>query len=271
MTEKTIIAQTGQSEGLFSRCLVLGGVFLLSLLLRLFCWYMEPTLSRDAVAYAEITSAWFSGGDFSEVLRYWPDCWIPPLPVGLVLLLVKCGLSIEVAGIALNLALGSLIPLIVYRMAKTVTGDRSLALGATLLAAVHPTLIELSIEIQRDTTYLFLIGCVLCFLLEAVRKGSSLFWGVGGIFLGLAILSRFESLEFLPLTFCYLAGSVYFKIQNCRMALKQFAIFSGGVLAAFFLASWFMGVPFSYCKIYSDKVVKMVSQVFSVEKPEQVR
>ena len=268
--EKTFSARTERLEALLFRGLP-AGLFLLSLLLRLFCWSMEPTLSRDAVAYAEIISAWFAEGDFSGVLHYWPDCWIPPLPVGVVLLLVKCGLSVEAAGVGLNLALGSLIPLIAYRMAKTVTGNRSIALGAALLTAVHPTLIELSIEIQRDTTYLFLIGCVLCFLLEAVRKGSSFFWGVGGIFLGLSILSRFESLEFLPLTFCYLTVSVYFKIQSCRMALKQFGVFSAGVLSAFFLASWLMGVPFSYYKIYSDKVVKMVPRALPVEKPEQVR
>ena len=269
--EKTFFARTERIVARYPHGFLLGGLFVLSLLLRLLCWFMEPTLSRDAVVYVEIISAWFAEGGFSGVLRYWPDCWIPPLPVGLVLLLVKCGLPLEASGVGLNLALGSLIPLLVYRMAEIVTVNRSIVLGAALLAAVHPTLIELSIEIQRDTTYLFLIGCVLCFLLEAVRSRSSFFWGLGGLFLGLSILSRFESLEFLPLTFCYLAGTVCFKVQNCRMALKQFGIFSAGTLSAFFLASWLLGVPFSYYKIYSDKVAKMAVRIVPVVKSEQAR
>ena len=269
--KKMLLAQIERITTSNTRHLLLAGIFLLSLLLRLFCWFMEPTLSRDAITYVEIISTWFAKGDFSGVLSYWPDCWIPPLPVWLVLLLVKCGIPPETAGVGLNLALGSLIPLLIFHISNVVTGNKSIAYGTALLAAVHPMLIELAIEIQRDTTYLFLIGLVLWFLLAAIQKENSFFWGVGGIFLGLSILSRFESLELLPLVFCYLAGSVIFKTQKFHIALKQFGVFCIGVIVAFTLTTWLMGVPFSYYKIYYDRVTEMVAKIVPVDEMRQVR
>lgn len=251
--------------------LLLGGLLALSLLLRLFCWYMEPTLSRDGVHYVELIQVWADGGSFQAVLHHWPECWFPPLPLWLVLLPVKCGIPVEAAGIGINLALGSLIPLLVYRIAKIVTECRSIALGAALLAAVHPMLIELAIEIQRDTTYLFLIGCAICALLDAAKRQNCRHWGIGGAWLGLAILTRFESLEFLPVAVCYLAGSVCLRVQNCRTALKQFGVFCTGILLACFLTSWLMGVPFSYYRIYSDRITKMVAKIIPTEKTGQSR
>lgn len=269
--KKMLLTQAGQTKVSITCHLLLAGIFILSLLLRLFCWFMEPTLSRDAIAYVGIISAWYTKGDFSGVLSYWPDCRIPPLPVWLVLLLVKYGIPLEAAGIGLNLTLGALIPLLVYLIAKVATKDKSIAYGAALLAAVHPMLIELAIEIQRDTTYLFLIGLVLWFLLEAIQKESSFFWGVGGIFLGLSILSRFESLELLPLVFCYLAGSVCFKTQKFHIALKQLGVFYIGVIVAFTLTTWLMGVPFSYYKIYYNRVTEMVAKIVPVDEIRQAR
>lgn len=269
--EKMLSTRTETEMPARVRKLLLGAILLLALLLRLLCWHMEPTLSRDGVTYAELIQIWVDGGSFQAILQHWPECWLPPLPLGLVLLLVKCGLPLETAGVGVNIVSGTLIPLLVYRMAKIVTCNNSIALGATLLAAVHPMLIELSIEIQRDTPYLFLIGCTLCFLLEAVRRANCFFWGAGGIFLGLAILTRFESLEFMPVIFCYLAGTVWFKVQSCRTALKQFGILCAGILLACFLASWIMGVPFSYYKIYSGRMARMAEDTFPAEEQEKVR
>ena len=78
----------------------------LSLFLSLFCWNLEPTVSRDGLLYLELVQVWHDHGSFQAVLEYWPRFWIPPFPLYLMKLLTDCGIPAEAAGVGLNIAMG---------------------------------------------------------------------------------------------------------------------------------------------------------------------
>ena len=67
--------------------LLLTCIPLLSLFLSLFCWNLEPTVSRDGLLYLELVQVWHDHGSFQAVLEYWPRFWIPPFPLYLMKLL----------------------------------------------------------------------------------------------------------------------------------------------------------------------------------------
>ena len=137
------------------------GITALSIIISLLCWCLEPTVSRDGVLYLELIQIWHRNGDFQDILDYWPQYWIPPLPLYLMTFLMHCGLSAEAAGVGLNLLAGSMLPLIVYGIAAEVCEDRRIAFYSALLMAVNPGRIELSIEPQRDMIYLFFCGLLI--------------------------------------------------------------------------------------------------------------
>ena len=148
--------------------LLLTCIPLLSLFLSLFCWNLEPTVSRDGLLYLELVQVWHDHGSFQAVLEYWPQFWIPPFPLYLMKLLTDCGIPAEAAGVGLNIAMGCCLPLIVYGIAMEITGKRKIALCSALLTALNPSMIELAIEVQRDMIYLFFCGLLIYFLF--IRK-----------------------------------------------------------------------------------------------------
>ena len=114
------------------------------------------------------------------------------------------GISPEAAGVSLNIFLGSMIPLITYKISKEVTQREDVSICAAILAAVNPTIVDFSHELQRDMLYLFFIGFVIWFLLAGIRQKKNSYWFYAGIFCSFAFLSRFETAEFFLIIPCAL-------------------------------------------------------------------
>lgn len=177
----------------------LGLIIILGLFLRVISWYFEPTLSRDGILYLDLIKVWYNQNCFQAVLEYWPQYWIPPFPLYLMKLLMDCGCPAEFAGVGLNMIMGCGIPLIVYGIAMEMIHKREIALCSALLITLNPSMIELSIEIQRDMIYLFFCGLLIYFLLLGIRRKKRYFWSAAGVFFAISYLTRYETLEFIPL------------------------------------------------------------------------
>lgn len=236
---------------------LLVGIVLLSLCLSLLCWTLESTVSRDGLQYLELAQIWHEQGNFQAVLKNWPGFWIPPLPIYLIKLLMDCGLSAEVAGVGLNLFVSGFLPVIVYGIAREITRERKIALCSALLMAVNPSMAALAIEVQRDMIYLGFCGLFLLFLVHGIRRQSWFYWGLAGLFFTCSFLTRYETLEFVPL----LAFSFFFlliaKYVSWKKTVLHIAIFLLTLTATLFLLMYTMGVQEhlfqSYRKYYLQK------------------
>lgn len=177
----------------------LGGILVISFLLKLLRWYWEPTVSRDGCFYLRLIQTWYDSGGIQEVLKAFSDMWVPPLPLYLIKRLMSLGLSAEAAGVGLNIILGTFTPLWIYGIAWEVTQKRKVAFCAALLAAVNPSLNMLSIQVQRDMIYLSLIGVALWLIIAGIRREKWWLWFCAGILCGCAMHTRFETLEFIAI------------------------------------------------------------------------
>ena len=175
----------------------LAGILLLSFLLKLLCWHWDPTVSRDGCLYIHISRIWYETGSFQGVIDAWKGFWLPPLFLYLIKSLMYTGLSAELAGVWLNLTLGTFTPLLVYGIAYETTQRKDISLCSALVAAVIPSMNALSIEVQRDMIYLFFAGLTLWLLTAGVRRQKWYFWCCAGFSCSCAFLTRFETLEFL--------------------------------------------------------------------------
>lgn len=123
------------------------------------------------------------------------------------------GLSAEFAGVWLNLTLGTFTPLLVYGIAYETIQRKDISICSALLIAVNPSMNALSVEIQRDMIYLFFAGVTMWLLVAGVRRQKWYFWFCAGFSCSCAMLTRFETLEFLlivPLSLLLLfAGKFY--------------------------------------------------------------
>ena len=146
-----------------------------------------------------------------------------------MLLVMKCGFSAYLSGVGVNIFLGSLLPGIIYLIANEVCRSRRIALASALLIALNPPMIELAVEPLRDTVYLFFAGLVICFLIFCIRRQKWYLWGITGVFLGMAFLTRYETLEFFPL------AGICWGIAICRKTMdwKKLLICCFSLSAAF--------------------------------------
>ena len=236
---------------------LLAGITVLSLLITGFCWFFEPTISRDGIFYLELVQIWHDQGNFQGILKEWPRFWLPPFPLYLMKLLTDCGLSAETAGVGLNIAMGCCLPVIVYGIAMEITRERKIALCSALLMLLNPSMIELAIEVQRDVIYLFFCGLLIYFLACGIRRQKWFYWGLAGVFFACSFLTRYETLEFVPLIAFYFLFLLIAKYMSWKKLLINASVFLASMAAVFFLLIHTMGVQEhlfgSYQKYYLQK------------------
>jgi hypothetical protein len=107
---------------------------------------------------------------------------------------------------------------------------RSLALWTGALAAVHPTLVLVSSEIQTEALFLPLLLAAGYLLLAAADRPSSNLAVLSGIALGLAALTRSSALAVSPFLLAPLLDSRHPRRANAHIALSGLLGF-GAVLA----------------------------------------
>lgn len=245
------------SNPICSKIIYLQLLLYLNLFLSLFSWRLEPTVSRDGLLYLELVQIWHDHGSFQAVLEYWPQYWIPPFPLYLMKLLTDCGIPAEAAGVGLNIAMGCCLPLIVYGIAMEVVRERKIALCSALLMALNPSMIELAIEVQRDMIYLFFCGLLIYFLACGIRRQKWFYWFFSGVFFACSFLTRYETLEFIPLIAFYLLFLLIAKYMSWKKLLLNASVFLVITTGVFFLLIHTMGVQEhlfgSYQKYYLQK------------------
>lgn len=237
--------------------ILLTGLCLFGLLLRLLLLYLEPMISPDSIFYLDAAEEWSEHG-MSGLLASKRGFAIPLLLLFLLNLVHACGFPYEISGLIVNVFLGcAMIPLF-YFAALWIFNDRRTALFAALLAAIHPSLIEYSTDILRETPMIFFMLLILFFIARAERKGVPSLWIPAGFFATAACLTRYEALELIPLIFFYLLISFFFGKEDCvrRKVLKKTLLWLCGMCAGAVFFYFLFDVPASfYWETYFHKIM----------------
>lgn len=189
------------------RELILLIVFIVGLFLRILKLAIDPLLLRDSVFYLNQAEAWSESGKYQAIIQDGNGI-TPPLPIYLIKEIMAWGYNAEIAGRSISMFLGSMVPVLGYVIAIKVFKDVWTALLCAFLLCLHPSLVSISTQPIRENQYLFCIGVVAICLIDGIIQQRLRYFFWGGVFLSIAIYSRYEALEMLiivPLIVLFLA------------------------------------------------------------------
>lgn len=226
-------------------------------LLACLTWRLDPVISRDGVKYLEWIDIWYRNGKFQAIFDIYPYFWVPPFYLWIVKILISIGIPPEFAARGVNLFCGMMTPWIAYLIAQEVQNDKRVSLAAAALMALHPFMIELAIEVQRDMIYLALCGWCIYFCLRGIKRQEIWPWIPAGFFISCSILTRFETMEMIPLVFAAFLLAGFCKYTHWKRIAIQFIVLLGAFSVFFVSLLYVMGVSDHllnyYQNYYSDK------------------
>ncbi len=102
--------------------------------------------------------------------------------------------------VIIQIILSSINCSLIFLIAETITGNKSIAYCAAVLSAISLTSIALSMTLLGETLFFFLMLMSLFFYLRALSSGKKMHFIISGVFGGFSILVRAVS-QFLPFLF----------------------------------------------------------------------
>lgn len=228
---------------------------LLAFSIRIASWHLEPVVSRDAVKY--ITDAQRlsdNKGSFVGLAKNQHEFRQSPLFIAILSADIG-GLSPQMIGLSMNIILGSLFPLLLWGIFRLLFPCPQLALTGAFLAALHPTLIDYSVEIQREIGYLFFAGSCIFFLV-LLKNTKWLVWSfMAGVASTLALFFRYEGLELLCFFFIGSAILIVKKVISWKELILSIVVFMFSSILSGILLLLATNKPLS--QWYSDLILKI--------------
>lgn len=230
-------------------------VGILALGVRLAAWSLEPVVSRDGVRYIQLAEALHAaGGSFDKLASAQGEYVQSPFFVAILASHVS-GASPHVIGVVMNVLLGSFFPVLIYMIISQLDDKPAIAITGALFAALHPVLINYSIEVQREMGYLFFAGWFFYFLIRALKRKQwycSYCTGAAAI---TAFFFRYEGAEL----YCF-AGMVYVAVCFMKsvpwkvLILHLLLFVLGTTLTAMAILQASQKSPADWCRESSNKI-----------------
>ncbi|WP_303675037.1 glycosyltransferase family 39 protein [Vampirovibrio chlorellavorus] len=134
-----------------------------------------------------------------------------------------------------NLALSGWVMMLIYLLAKRLSGNRAVALSALALAAVQSQLIAYSALLASELPTLYFYLLLTWLILEAPRHSRVhwAYWAGTGVLLYCAVLTRSTALVFLPLTALVM---LLCRRSQWKQSLKGLLVL--GASAGLMLSTW---------------------------------
>lgn len=199
-------------------------IFIAALLVRMAKIVLDPTLPRDGAFYLLFVEHWIDTGDYYYTF-FDRIALPPPLSLWMIKQMTLAGFSPEIAGRAISMFFGSLIPIVGFYFTLRVSRNIRIALLAALMLVFQPDLVLYSGHPLRESTYVFFDGMLLVMITEAMIKDNVLKWAACGVFLAMSAFSRYEALEFAVIVPFLLAALCFFKRISIREAVRNTAAF----------------------------------------------
>lgn len=199
-------------EDLFlNKYLLIIFLYLISLSIRILRLIADPVLTRDAITYLDIIYIWKETNSYSKAISNHPI--VPPLPLYLIKLFSDMGYPISITARFLSIIFSSFIPIIWFLIVEKIFHKRMISIITFLLLAINPNLVSCSIQPLRENPYMFLLGLSVLYFVKGIINVSCFYYCITGLYLGLALFCRYETLEclfiFPLLTFILLRTNKY--------------------------------------------------------------
>ena len=166
-------------------------------------------ISRDGALYIRLAEAYMTG-DIAKL--HLDNSVFPPLLLHVIQWSIKWGIDPKTGAIFFNCLCGLLLIAITYFLCKNIFHSRFWGWSGALVIAFHPKLIELSIEVQREMSYMLFLALLFWAIMPERGRFWNWRWFAGGLFFGLGILCRLEMLEMLVIVPAWL-GFMVLKMQ----------------------------------------------------------
>lgn len=192
-------------------------IVILSFTVRIFRYNLDSRIEKDGVLYVNMAKDWNSKG-FEHAFERNPR--IPPLYIFFMMIGEKYGLGAENTGVAISILAGSLTALAIYLIAFIIL-DKNMALIAAFLAAIHPVFIRLNPEVMRGSLFIFCYTFSLAFFVLGIANKKIYYWGLGGFFAALAVMTRSEGAELILIPFAWLVIEIILDVRNRRNSKSE--------------------------------------------------
>ena len=190
-------------------------------LLRLALTGTQAVINSDGIYYASLGKKLISGDITAGISAYWSPLY--PFLLGLVSLFTS---DLEFAGRLVSVLAGASLVIPGYALIRGFYGSRAAVLG-TILLVIHPLLLASSVWVMTEAIYVLIFTSVVLCGWRAISTGDARYYLATGLLLGLAYLTKPESIAFVGL-FLVLALVVKFLLPGITLR----AVFIGGVLLA---------------------------------------
>lgn len=194
----------------------------------IFSGFSRPGVTADGQTYLQIARNLHYGAGLG-----WQALWVPPLHSTLVALVgwLPGVPDLLLASALVGAVMGVVLTVAVWLLAAEIFG-RTVALGASVIAALFPHFLWISRIPEAESTYTALIVCSLWLFCVALRKQTPGMFLLSGLAFSLAYMARSEG--FLVMLFVVAAGfaAEWRPPMGGRMA-RFIALF----LLAFFITS----------------------------------
>lgn len=217
----------------------------------LFCHFLNPEQGPDAMLYISLINKWHLGG-FEKIIKEWPGYWLPPSYFYFAHLVMYLGVSAETAGLCVSMLCGMAMPLITFGIAYEITQKKNIALGAALLIAVNPILIELACCVQRDMLYFCYCALSCYFFIAGAKRCKWYFYLLAGAFFILSFFTRLEALELIPLIFLYFLIAFIFKRDKWYFICRNSLLFLAGLFVSGIFFLWATDTSDAMLRIFEN-------------------
>ncbi|MDD5431280.1 MAG: glycosyltransferase family 39 protein [Candidatus Pacebacteria bacterium] len=187
------------------------------------------TISGGADGYADIAKNIAAGNGYSMSASapFLPDSM--RLPLYPLILAAFFFFKAHLAAAIFQIAAGSFIPIIGYKIASKIISQKNIAFAASLALAVEPFMAELSYVFMTETLFILLFLLAVLFIIDYFENQKLKWLASSGLLLGLATLVR-PTAQYLPVLIIALIFWIY------RKSLNKKIIIQSAVFLAIFLA-----------------------------------
>lgn len=193
---------------------------------RLYLCLTSYCIAGDGVAYLAMARA-FAAGDSAKALA----SVFSPLYPWFVAIVHRLISDWELAGGVVSAILGSAAVVSVYLMTREAFGRRDLALGAAILAAIHPEMAAYSASVRTEAGFIFFLTTAVWLLIAGLKQSRLVFVAAAGFVGGLAYLYRTEAIGLLM----FGVGFVLVAALRWRQWSLIWTIAAGSIFATAFL------------------------------------
>ena len=150
-------------------------------------------ISKDGVLYVRMAEHVQSGEQSTAFIE---NRRMPPLYILMIASAGRLGIPLESAAVLISIIAGSLLVMPIFLVVRLFFGTK-IATFSGLLIAVHPSLVDISANVMRDSLFLGLFVFAFSSLVFAIDKNRLLFWGIAGCFTAWATATRAEGFELI--------------------------------------------------------------------------